>query len=62
MNKSSRFIICIRDGACGKGGIHCECCNRLAKAPHTGVRTTFSRLIRTRIKNFINRDIARNPF
>lgn len=62
MNNSNRLVVCIRDGACGIGGIHCDCCNRVASAPHAGVRTAFSRLVRTRTKNFINRDLARNPF
>lgn len=62
MSNSNRLVVCIRDGSCGVGGIHCDCCNSVAKAPQAGVRTAFAGLVRTRLKTFNARDLDRNPF
>lgn len=62
MNNSNRLVICIRDRSCGAGGVHCDCCNPTVGKDRSKARTAFSRLVRTRTKNFINRDLARNPF
>lgn len=59
IGNSNRVTVALRDGSCGVGGIRCHCCNRLA----SGVdRTDFNGRVRTRAKNFVSKDLARNPF
>lgn len=62
MTNSNRLVVALRDGSCGVGGIHCPCCSRIANAPHAGVRTAFSRLVRSRARDFNSRDLSRNPY
>jgi len=59
---SNRVMVCIRDGACGPGGVHCYCCARNAKANRRGKRINFSRIVRVRVERFVAKDLVRNPF
>lgn len=58
MNNSNRLVVAVRDGSCGRGGIHCPCCNTVANLPR---RTSFSGVLRTRLNNFVARDLRNNP-
>lgn len=55
---ANRVIVCIRDGSCGKGGIHCRCCNRNAKRV---ARKSFAGYVRSRVNTFFRRDLLRSP-
>lgn len=59
---SNRVTVALRDGSCGVGGIRCHCCNPTVGKDRSKARSSFSRLVRTRAKNFVSRDLARNPF
>ena len=55
---SNRFVVALRDGSCGPGGVHCDCCNNLSRGVD---RTAFNGTVRTRLKNFVARDLRNNP-
>ena len=46
----NRVVVCVRDGSCGAGGIHCECCNNVARKIRRRKDRSFSGLVRTRLK------------
>ena len=55
-------VVCVRDGLCGVGGIHCFCCRGDARHNHGRRDPSFSGRVRSALRDFVARDLRNNPF